>query len=143
MRIALRLKDAEEDGLDALEDWLRSEHDLRRVVVEREHTPTAPGEMGVLADSLQFVVDAGLVGVLAQSLIDYWRSRAAARSAAGGPGTGDSGDSANSANGEDPAVLRIEQVDAPGGTRTITVEARDLATAEAVLRELPRTLGRE
>ncbi|OEV10252.1 effector-associated constant component EACC1 [Streptomyces nanshensis] len=132
MRIALRLKDAEEDGLDALEDWLRSEHDLRRVVVEREHTPTAPGEMGVLADSLQFVVDAGLVGVLAQSLIDYWRSRAAARS-----GTGDS------ANGEDPAVLRIEQVDAPGGTRTITVEARDLATAEAVLRELPRTLGRE
>lgn len=125
MRIALRLKDARQDELEALEDWLRSEHALRRVVVEREHAPTAPGEMGVLADSLSFVVEAGLVGVLAQSLIDYWRSRAASRPAG------------------DTTVLRIEQVDAPDGTRTVTVEARDPETAEAVLRELPRTLGRE
>jgi hypothetical protein len=125
VQISLRLADAQDDEFEALEDWLRSEHALRRVVFRREHAPTAPGDMGVLADSLSFVVEAGLVGVLAQSLIDYWRSRAASRSA------------------DDATVLRIEQVDAPDGTRTVTVEARSPETAEAVLRELPRTLGRE
>ncbi|ODA75744.1 hypothetical protein APS67_000307 [Streptomyces sp. AVP053U2] len=73
----------------------------------------------MLADCLQFAIDAGLVGVLAQSLIDYWRSRVDSRPA------------------EDRPALRIERVDAPDGTRTVTIEARDSEAAEAVLRELP------
>ncbi|MFJ6772092.1 hypothetical protein ACIQOV_14195 [Kitasatospora sp. NPDC091257] len=123
MQITLRLVDARSDELGALEKWLKSERDLRRVVVRREHAATLPGDMGVLADCLRFAIDAGLVGVLAQSVIDYWRSKAASRPA------------------EDRPMLVIERVDAPDGTRTITIEARDPETAEAVLRELPRSLG--
>ncbi|MFD5432555.1 hypothetical protein ACFWJ4_10340 [Kitasatospora sp. NPDC127067] len=115
--------DARSDELGALEKWLKSERDLRRVVIRREHAATLPGDMGVLADCLRFAIDAGLVGVLAQSVIDYWRSKAASRPA------------------EDRPMLVIERVDAPDGTRTITIEARDPETAEAVLRELPRSLG--
>nr|WP_223183925.1 MULTISPECIES: hypothetical protein [unclassified Streptomyces] len=113
--------DTDVDELEELEEWLRSERELRHVQISREYEPTAPGEMGVLADCLQFVVDAGLIGVLAQSLVDYWRSRGANRD-----------------EDEKPA-LRIERTDAPDGTRTVVVEARDLDAAEAVLRELPRT----
>ncbi|MFE2555419.1 hypothetical protein ACFXGT_05190 [Streptomyces sp. NPDC059352] len=113
--------DADAAELGAMEDWLRSERALRRVLIRREHAPTRPGDMGLLTDSLQFAIEAGLVGVLAQSLIDYWRSRAGSRPA------------------EDKPVLRIERVDAPDGTQTVTIEARDLEAAEAVLRELPHT----
>ncbi|WP_460106980.1 effector-associated constant component EACC1 [Streptomyces sp. YKOK-J1] len=122
MQITLRLVDADSDELGALEDWLRSERALRRVVIRREHAPTRPGEMGLLADGLHFAIEAGLVGVLAQSLIDYWKSRINSRSA------------------EDKPTIRIERVDAPDGTRTITIEARDAESVEAVLRELPRSL---
>ncbi|CAL9482050.1 hypothetical protein SUDANB108_03073 [Streptomyces sp. enrichment culture] len=121
MQITLRLVDADADELGTLEDWLRSERALRRVLIRREHAATRPGDMGLLTDCLQFVIDAGLVGVLAQSLIDYWRSRADSRPA------------------EDRPALRIERVDAPDGTRAVTIEARDPETAEAVLRELPST----
>ncbi|MFD8216248.1 hypothetical protein ACFV2U_21485 [Streptomyces sp. NPDC059697] len=119
MQITLRLVDADADELGALEDWLRSERALRRVLIRREHAPTRPGDMGLLTDCLQFALDTGLVGVLAQSLIDYWRSRVDSRPA------------------EDRPALRIERVDAPDGTRTVTIEARDPEVAEAVLRELP------
>lgn len=122
MQITLRLVDADADELGALEDWLQSERALRRVLIRREHAPTRPGDMGLLTDCLQFAIDSGLVGVLAQSLIDYWRSKAASRPA------------------QDRPVLRIERVDAPDGTRTVTIETSDPETAEAMLRELPGTL---
>lgn len=121
VQITLRLVDADADELGALEDWLRSERALRSVRIRREHAATRPGDMGLLADCLQFAIESGLVGVLAQSLIDYWRSRTGSRPA------------------EDRPVLRIERVDAPDGTRTVTIEARDPETAEAMLRELPST----
>ncbi|WP_105971700.1 effector-associated constant component EACC1 [Streptomyces geranii] len=122
MKIALRLVDAGAGELEALEDWLKAERGLRRVVIEREHAPTKPGDMGLLTDCLQFSVDAGLFGVLAQSLIDYWRSR------------GDSGPA------EERPALRIERVDAPDGTKTLTVEVRDPESVEAALRELRGSL---
>ncbi|MFH0520955.1 hypothetical protein ACHBTE_27725 [Streptomyces sp. M41] len=122
MHITLRLVDAGADELGELEDWLRSERALRRVPIRREHAPTRPGDMGLLTDGLQFVIEAGLVAVLAQSLIDFWKTKVGSRPA------------------EDRPALRIERVDAPDGTRTVTVEARDAETAEAVLRELPNSL---
>ncbi|MEV5733359.1 hypothetical protein [Streptomyces sp. NPDC052292] len=114
--------DASADELGVLEDWLRSERALRRVLIRRDYAPTRPGDMGLLTDCLQFVIDAGLVSVMAQSLIDYWRSRADSRPA------------------EDRPALRIERVDAPDGTRVVTIEVSDPETAEAVLRELPSNL---
>ncbi|MEU6538954.1 hypothetical protein [Streptomyces sp. NPDC047000] len=122
MRIALRLVNADADGLETLEDWLKAERGLRRVVIAREHVATGAGEMGVLTDCLHFTMDAGLISVLAQSLVDYWRSR------------GDSGPV------EDRPALRVERADAPDGTKTVTIEARDLETAEALLRKLRDTL---
>lgn len=122
MQIQLRLVDANAQDLEALEEWLRSERALRRVLIAREHAPTRPGDMGLLMDCLQFTIDSGLIGVLAQSIIDYWRSGNDPRPV------------------EDRPALRIERVDAPDGTKTVTIEARDPETAEVALRELRGSL---
>ncbi|GAA4944683.1 hypothetical protein ADK41_05880 [Streptomyces caelestis] len=131
MKIRLRLDNAAPAELKDLENWLRAEPALRRVDLHREHAPTAPGDMGVMMDCLQLVLDDALLGALGQAIFDYWLSSGAFPQLAARPA-------------EQPAdvpALRVEWVDSADGSRSVTVEARDQETAEAVLRELPRAFG--
>ncbi|MFM9596393.1 effector-associated constant component EACC1 [Streptomyces scabiei] len=130
MKIKLQLGNATSTDLKELESWLRSEPALNRVDLRREHAPAQPGDMGVLMDCLQLVLEDALLPPLGQAIFDYWLSRGVFAPAPSGPEGRES---------EAPA-LRIEWTDSADGSRSVTVEARDQETAASVLRELPRAL---
>jgi hypothetical protein len=62
----------ESEDLRSLEDWLRRDPDLRGTRITPVAPPVVPGQMGVLADTLQLVSDNGELMTAVATTIGVW-----------------------------------------------------------------------